>query len=52
MCIRDRSAIAHNDADREGVLSHVTLMLTQSDMYRDRLVGFFEDSLGTPDAVV
>ena len=46
------SAIAHNDGDREGVLSHITLMLTQPDMYRDRLVGFFEDSIGTPDAVV
>ena len=46
------SAIAHNDGDREGVLSHVTLMLTQPDTYRDRLVGFFEDSIGTPEAVV
>ena len=46
------SAIAHQDGGREGVLSHVTLMLTQPDLYRDRLVGFFEASLGQPDAVV
>jgi len=27
-------------------------MLTQPDEYRDRMVGFFEASLGMPDAVV
>ena len=46
------SGVAHNDRDREGVLSHITLMLTQPDEYRDRMVGFFEASLGMPDAVV
>ena len=28
------SGVAHNDRDREGVLSHITLMLTQPDEYR------------------
>ena len=46
------SGVAHNDRDREGVLSHITLMLTQPDEYRDRMVAFFESSIGTPDAVV
>ena len=46
------SAVAHSDGDRDGVLSHVTLMLTQPDAYRDRLVNFFGSSLGQPDAVV
>ena len=32
--------------------SHITLMLTQPDEYRDRMVGFFEQSIGQPDAVV
>jgi pimeloyl-ACP methyl ester carboxylesterase len=46
------SAVAHNDGGESGVLSHVTLMLTQPDAYRDRLVGFFETSLGASNAVV
>ena len=45
------SGVAHNDRDREGVLSHITLMLTQPDEYRDRMVAFFESSIGMPDAV-
>ena len=46
------SGVAHNDRDREGILSHITLMLTQPDEYRDRMVDFFESSIGKPDAVV
>ena len=46
------SGVAHNDGDREGILSHITLMLTQPDEYRNRLVSFFEASIGQPDAVV
>ena len=46
------SGVAHNDGDKEGILSHITLMLTQPDEYRDRMVGFFETSIGKPDAVV
>ena len=46
------SAISHNDGDREGVLSHITLMLTQPDTYRDKLVDFFNNSIGQPNAVV
>ena len=51
-CWFDSSAVAHNDGGREGILSHITLMLTQPDEYRDRMVGFFEQSIGQPDAVV
>mgnify|MGYP006256328085 FL=1 len=51
-CWFDSSAVAHNDGGREGILSHITLMLTQPDEYRDRMVGFFEQSIGKPDAVV
>ena len=46
------SAVSHNDRDREGVLSHITLMLTQPDTYRDKLVNFFGNSIGQPNAVV
>jgi len=46
------SAVSHSDGDKEGVLSHITLMLTQPDAYRDRLVNFFGTSIGSPDAVV
>ncbi len=46
------SGVAHTDGDRAGILSHITLMLTQPDEYRDRMVNFFETSIGKPDAVV
>ena len=46
------SAVSHNDRDKEGVLSHITLMLTQPDTYRDKMVNFFTNSIGDPDAVV
>lgn len=39
------SSVAHNDDGEPGILSHVTLMLTQPDAYRDHLVSFFEASL-------
>ena len=51
-CWFDSSGIAHNDRGQEGILSHITLMLTQPDEYRDRMVSFFEQSIGQPDAVV
>ncbi len=51
-CWFESSGVAHNDRDQEGILSHITLMLTQPDEYRDRMVSFFEDSIGQPDAVV
>ena len=46
------SSIAHNDDGEAGILSHVTLMLTQPDAYRDHLVDFFETSLASGEAVV
>ena len=51
-CWFESSAVAHNDRDQEGILSHITLMLTQPNEYRDRMVSFFEESIGQPDAVV
>ena len=51
-CWFESSAVAHNDGGREGVLSHITTMLTHPDEYRDRMVGFFEESIGKPGAVV
>ena len=51
-CWFESSAVAHNDRGREGVLSHITTMLTHPDEYRDRMVGFFEESIGKPGAVV
>jgi len=42
------SSVAHNDSEEPGVLSHVTLMLTQPETYRTKLVGFFETSLSSP----
>ena len=51
-CWFESSGVAHNDRDQEGILSHITLMLTQPDEYRDRMVSFFEQSIGQPDAVV
>tara|TARA_B100000963_G_C22523392_1_gene624104 strand:+ start:54 stop:1109 length:1056 start_codon:yes stop_codon:yes gene_type:complete len=44
-CWFDRSSIAHEDEGVPGILSHATLMLTQPDEYRNRLVSFFEASL-------
>ncbi len=46
------SSVAHEDSGEPGVLSHVTLMLTQPEAYENRLVQFFESSLATTDAVV
>ena len=46
------SSISHQDGDGEGILSHITLMLTQPDTYRDKLVDFFNNSIGQPNAVV
>lgn len=51
-CWFESSGVAHNDRDQDGILSHITLMLTQPDEYRDRMVAFFEESIGEPDAVV
>ena len=45
------SSIAHNDTGESGVLSHVTLMLTQPDVYKFHLVQFFETSLSRAGAV-
>ena len=39
------SSIAHTDEGEPGILSHVTLMLTQPDAYRDHLTSFFAQSL-------
>ena len=39
------SSVAHTDDGEPGILSHVTLMLTQPDAYRDHLTSFFEQSL-------
>ena len=39
------SSVAHEDGDVPGILSHVTLMLTQPEEYNTRLVNFFENSL-------
>lgn len=46
------SSVAHQDGQGEGVLSHITLMLTQPDTYRTHLVDFFEESLASQEAVV
>ena len=51
-CWFESSAVAHNDRNESGVLSHVTLMLTQPEMYRNKMVNFFEEALATPEAVV
>jgi hypothetical protein len=51
-CWFDHSSISHQDGDEPGVLSHVTLMMTQTETYRGHLVSFFENSLTQPAAVV
>jgi hypothetical protein len=51
-CWFDHSSVSHHDSEEPGVLSHVTLMLTQTETYRGHLVSFFEQSLTEPAAVV
>lgn len=51
-CWFESSAVAHNDDDREGILSHITLMLTQPDEYRNKMLAFFGKSIGEPQPVV
>jgi dipeptidyl aminopeptidase/acylaminoacyl peptidase len=51
-CWFESSAVAHNDRNESGVLSHVTLMLTHPETYRSKMVNFFEQALGSTQAVV
>ncbi len=51
-CWFESSAVAHNDGDPDGILSHITLMLTQPDEYRERMLTFFGKSIGEPETVV
>ena len=51
-CWFESSAVAHNDGDPDGILSHITLMLTQPDEYRERMLAFFGKSIGEPETVV
>ena len=51
-CWFDHSSISHFDSEEPGVLSHVTLMMTQTETYRGHLVSFFENSLSQNAAVV
>lgn len=50
-CWFENSSIAHDDSGQAGVLSHITLMLTQPDLYEEKLVGFFEQSLSNTSSV-